>query len=112
MYEGVNPTKNNTNELYKKLLSKFAILYRKSCVEVIYEPIISENKVSRHLAHLSYYFEYNYNPKLKFLRYSVNFFGLLGLWYGISIQDLHKIFEISNKCFNNVKLMNMFIHVY
>ena len=49
----------NNSLLSNNILSKFRKLCRKSCFEVTYEPIMTQNELSQQLFHLSYYVEYN-----------------------------------------------------
>jgi hypothetical protein len=83
---------NETKTVELKLFEGYC---RESCIEDFYEFYESLDGIS-HGAYIletinSQYISFIYSPKMEFMQFIVNFGGLIGLWQGISLNDLKEI---------------------
>jgi len=84
---------------------------RSACYEEIYE--LTKEKTYDRIIELkplnSKFISFEFYPKLVFLQYLINFGGLLGLWYGISLNDFKNIVSHFLK---RIHLMNQFLRKF
>jgi hypothetical protein len=83
---------NETKTVELKLFEGYC---RESCIEDFYEFYESSGGSSLGTYVLetinSQYISFIYSPKMEFMQFIVNFGGLIGLWQGISLNDLKDI---------------------
>jgi hypothetical protein len=84
-----------TNETKTVELKRFERYCRESCNEDFYEFYESLDGISPRtytLETINYqYISFIYSPKMELMQFIVNFGGLIGLWQGISLNDLKDI---------------------
>jgi hypothetical protein len=83
---------NETKTVELKLFERYC---RESCIEDFYEFYESSDGSDHELYILetikSQYISFIYSPKMEFMQFIVSFGGLIGLWQGISLNDLKDI---------------------